>query len=517
MTPLTAVFTLINAVALIALPRKLALLPLLIGCCYMTVSQRIDVGPITLTVIRILVAIGFVRIIMRGERPAGGLNRVDHLMILWMVWFAFSSVLHPGGKMPLVFNLGQAFNIGGIYFLIRTFCTNHDELASVIRYMAWLLLPIAVEMIMEHATGKNLFSVFGANVMMRDDKFRATGPFSHAILAGSVGAACVPLMVSIWRESRLTSLVGILACLAIVVTSNSSGPLMSLIFGIGALCLWMRRQWLRYVLWGGVAVYAALAVLMERPAYYILDSIDLTGSSTGWHRARLIESSIDHLGEWWLAGTNFTRHWMPTGVSWSLDHCDITNYYILMGVWGGLPLTLLFIAMIWTAFRQAGELAGAPEEGGDNTNFMSWCAGAALFAHTATSISVAYFDQSYIFMFLCLAVISSLHQEAVQREKANQGFGRSGLGRSAPGRYSRNRRQRENRRPCDRKCRAGRGPARFVQAFVPWPQVGDCSADHGDSDCGETGDDDRQYPAPAHCMTGLRPRRCAQSLRNTLT
>jgi hypothetical protein len=413
MTPLTAAFTFINAVALMSLPRKLALLPLLIGCCYMTVSQRIDIGPITLTVIRILVAVGFVRILIRGESPIGGMNTMDKLMISWMVWLTLSSFLHPGGKMPLVFNLGQAFNIGGIYFLIRVFCSNREELASIIRFTAWLLVPIALEMLMEHATGKNMFSVFGANVMMRDDKFRATGPFSHAILAGSVGAACVPLMVGIWRESRLTSLAGILACLTIVITSNSSGPVMSLIFGIAALCLWMRRQWLRYVLWGGVAVYLMLAMVMERPAYYILDSIDITGSSTGWHRARLIESSIDHLNEWWLAGTNYTRHWMPTGVSWSPDHCDITNYYLLMGVWGGLALTLLFISLIWKAFRYVGEMAGTDGGLGIETRFMAWCAGSALFAHTATCVSVAYFDQSYIFMFLCLAAISSIHQHAL--------------------------------------------------------------------------------------------------------
>ena len=40
---------------------------------------------------------------------------------------------------------------------------------------------------------------------------------------------------------------------------------------------------------------------------------------------------------------------------------------------------------------------------------MIFCFGAALFAHAATSISVAYFDQSMLFFWLTIAVISSIY------------------------------------------------------------------------------------------------------------
>lgn len=408
MTPFTFIFLLLNAMLLLVLPRRIALLPLLVGCCYMTVSQQVNLGPITLTVIRILVAVGFLRILVKGERIAGGIVGMDKLVLAWMAWLVLSSGLHPG-KSPLIFNLGQAFNIGGIYFLIRVFCASHEELVGIVKLTAWLLAPIAIEMVSEHFTGRNLFSIFGGVVLQREGKFRAVGPFAHAILAGSVGAACFPLMIAIWKEHRMASVVGLVACLVIVGASNSSGPLMSLVFGIGALLLWSRRQWMHYIRWGCVGFYLMLELVMNRPAYYIIGEIDLTGSSTGWHRAELIDSAIRHLGEWWLAGTNFTRHWMPTGVSFSPDHTDITNYYIAMGVWAGLLLVLLFVAMIWTGFRYVGGVLNSPSPAVDHEKFITWCLGAALFAHTATCVSVAYFDQSYIFMFLCLASISSLH------------------------------------------------------------------------------------------------------------
>jgi hypothetical protein len=418
MTSFTVIFLLVNAAALLALPRRLALLPLLVGCCYMTVSQQVNAGPITLTVIRILVAVGFARVLVRGEGVSGGICGMDKLMIGWVMWIVLSSSLHPGEKSPLVFNLGQAFNIGGIYYLIRVFCATHQDLQDIIKLTAWLLVPIALEMVTEHFTGRNMFSIFGGIVLHRDDKFRAVGPFAHAILAGSVGAACLPLMVAIWRENRLHAAAGIVACLMIVIASNSSGPLMSLIFGIIALLLWSRREWMGYVRWGLVVMYLLLELLMKRPAYYIIGEIDLTGSSTGWHRAELIHSSLNHLGEWWLAGTNYTRHWMPTGVSFSPDHTDITNYYIAMGVWAGLPLVLLFIAMIWRAFQYVGNILAELPPDAEREKFLTWCVGSALFAHTATCVSVAYFDQSYIFMFMCLAAAASLRLSVMERGPA---------------------------------------------------------------------------------------------------
>lgn len=420
MTLLTFIFLAVNAAALLILPRNMALLPLLVGCCYMTVTQRIDIGPITLTVIRILVAVGFLRVIVRREGIAGGFDGMDKLVIAWMACMVASSALHPGGRAPWVFNFGQAFNIGGIYFLIRVFCANHDELTGIFKLMAWLLAPIALEMVSEHITGRNLFSVFGAVILEREGKFRAAGPFAHAILAGSVGAATFPLMLSLWNEHRLTSMVGMASCLLMVGASNSSGPLMSLIFAGGTLFLWFRREWTALVRWGCVAGYLLLELLMNRPAYYVIAAIDLTGSSTGWHRAQLIESAIAHFDEWWLAGTNFTRHWMPTGVTWSPDHCDITNYYLQMGVWGGILVVVLFLAMIVTGFRHIGAILSSLPPAAGRERFITWCIGSALFAHTATALSVSYFDQSYIFFFLCLAAVTSLKFHSTQEDDGKE-------------------------------------------------------------------------------------------------
>ena len=53
--------------------------------------------------------------------------------------------------------------------------------------------------------------------------------------------------------------------------------------------------------------------------------------STGWHWFYLIDQAIRRVGEWWLIGTRSTGHW-------GMGLQDVTNQYILEGVWGGMRL-----------------------------------------------------------------------------------------------------------------------------------------------------------------------------------
>ncbi|MDP3014552.1 MAG: hypothetical protein Q8M92_09935, partial [Candidatus Subteraquimicrobiales bacterium] len=91
MNDFAIVFVIINAAALLFLQRRWAPLPLLIGACYMTLGQGIEVGPFSFTIIRILVAAGVVRLIIRGERLEGGMNGLDWLMVVWALWALMSS------------------------------------------------------------------------------------------------------------------------------------------------------------------------------------------------------------------------------------------------------------------------------------------------------------------------------------------------------------------------------------------------------------------------------------------
>ncbi len=419
MSDLASVFLVVNAVLLLVLPRRWAPLPLLIGACYMTLGQGIEVGQFTFTVIRMLVAIGVVRVIIRGERFAGKLNAMDHLMVIWAIYAVFNSAFHNDPSDTLVTRLGLVYNACGIYFLLRIFCRSLDDVVGLCRVTAILLAPVAVEMLYEKLTGHNLFSVLGGvseNPVIREGRIRAQGPFSHAILAGSIGAACIPLMIGIWHRQRKEAIIGLLACMIMIVASSSSGPILSAMAGIGALGMWHYRHMMRVVRWIAVLGYVGLDLFMKAPAYYLIARIDLTGGSTGWHRAELLKSAFQHLTEWWIAGTDYTRHWMPTGVAWSEKHTDITNHYLRMGVMGGLPLMLLFIAVLAIGFSFVGQTQRHETELAPKSRFLVWTLGASLFVHTTTFMSVSYVDQSFLFVYLTLAAISSIQLERSHKE-----------------------------------------------------------------------------------------------------
>jgi hypothetical protein len=407
-----AIFFLINSVALLVLPRRWAPLPLLVGCCYMTVGQGLVIAGLSLPIYRMLLAIGLLRVVVRGEWMARGFTGMDFVMLLWAAWTFLASFFHAfeEGSGP-VYASSVIYNILLVYFLIRIWSSEPQELRNILSVVGLLLVPVALEMVLEKFTGKNLFAVFGRvseEVLMRNDKLRAQGPFSHPILAGAVGATCFPLLIGIWRDHKLTSFLGATACVVMVIASTSTGPLMSLFAGMVGIYAWRWRAFSGVFVPAAVCIYIALELVMTRPAYYVMSMLDLTGSSTGYHRARLIESAMNHLSEWWLFGTDYTRDWMPFAVSFSPNHADITNYYLAFGVVAGLPAMLLVIWVLWLAFRRVGRAVRNADPATTNDAFLYWCLGAGLFAHAVTSLSVAYFGQAMTFFWLNVAIIGSI-------------------------------------------------------------------------------------------------------------
>jgi hypothetical protein len=400
---------------LVRSPRHGAVAPLLVGACYMTLGQQFEIGPLHFFFNRILVAVGWLRVVTKGERISGGFNGLDWMMIVWGCWTVFSSSFHQDFSAALIARLALVYDSLGLYLLLRVFIQATEDITAICRIVIVLLIPIAVAMIAERLTGHNAFSMLGgvsAESEVRGGQVRAQGPFAHSILAGTVGAVCWPFALRFWKTQRHLAMLGFAACGAIVITSSSSGPIMTVLSILLGLALWKVRSHMRLIRWGAVLAILALALVMKAPVYYLLSRIDLTGSSTGWHRSALIEAAINHLDEWWLAGTDYTRHWMPTGVGWSEDHTDITNQYIKMGVIGGLPSMLLFIGALSCGWRYVGQNLRANGKSPFEKRFLIWTFGAILFGHATTFMSVSYFDQSIVFFLLVLAVISSFCQEA---------------------------------------------------------------------------------------------------------
>lgn len=410
MNGVSIAFLLINVVAILAVPRRWVCLPLLTGVCYMTYGQALNLGPLTFTVLRLLILAGVIRVLVRGEGLTERLNGLDFLILAFGGVAVLSSLGHNDPVAALVFRMGLFFDTAGVYLLLRIFCRSAEDVYRLCGIIGIVLVPVALEMVHEKMTGRNLFSIFGGVpevCPVRQGRIRAQGPFGHSILAGTVGALCLPLLVGLWNRNRRVAAMGLVAAITMVLASASSGPVMSLMTALVALFMWRYREITRFLRWAGVMGYLALDFVMKDPAYFLLARIDIAGGSTGWHRARLIQSAFGHIDEWWVTGTDYTRHWMPTGVSWSGSHTDITNHYLLLGVHGGIPLMILFIACLFKGFALVGESLGQDRELPAAYEFLSWTLGASLFAAAVTGVSVAYFDQSFVFVYIVLGAIAS--------------------------------------------------------------------------------------------------------------
>lgn len=408
MNILGALFSLITAGLLFGLPRRWAPLPLLMGATYIPVGQEAVIGPFHFTLVRILVVAGLLRVMMKGERLAGGLRSLDRAMLSWALVVVCTSVFHHDVSATMIYRLGIAFESLGIFLLFRIFVQDPNDLRQVFRIICVLMVPVAMGMIVEKFTGKNCFaSAFGDawDAEFRQGSYRARGPFVHAILAGTIGAACLPMAIYLWRKERTIALAGIVATGGIVFASGSSGPIMTMLTILAGIVLWKQRRYMRAVYWLTLLLIFALSLAMNDPVYYLLARIDITGGSTGYHRAALIQAAIDHFSEWWFAGTDHTRHWMASGIPANENHTDITNHYLAMGVLGGMPLLLLFVWVLVAAITAVSKaLRRAPR----HEQFMIWILGSTLFGHATTFLSISYYAQAIFFLYFLLGSIGSI-------------------------------------------------------------------------------------------------------------
>lgn len=419
MTPLAAIFLAVATCALLFGPNRWGTAVFVWTCCLLGYGEGIELGAASFWLMRVFIVVGFVKILFIKPWPPGGWCRLDYLILAFGIWLLASSVFHVDPAGNLIEKCGTVLEGMGAYFVARRLTAELESPSDYAWTHAILFIPIAILMAVEYTTLTNYFGYFGLGhwePLIRDGRPRAYGPFQHPILAGTIGATAVPLFVGILRSRPATAVVGTTAALTMVLTSASSGPIVALTGGVAALLAWPLRRNMRQLRWGIVGFYVALDLIMKAPAYYLMSRIDLTGSSTGWHRAALIESGIQHINEWWLGGTDYTRHWMPTGVTWSEKHTDITNQYLSYGVNGGVLLMALFVAVLAHGFAYLGRHMKQASEGRTEYEFFLWCAGSTLFAHTFAFFSVRYYDQSLTFVFVLLALISTIYQTALGRQ-----------------------------------------------------------------------------------------------------
>jgi hypothetical protein len=410
--PLVALQMVIAIILILCLPRKYAIVPLLLGVFTISLGQVVLLGGIHFTVLRILILVGLIRAVVSRETMfGGGFNMIDRLVTLW----AFSALIIfslQWMETPAVIkSLGDFLDALGGYYVVRFLIRDLEDVKRAIKAMVVVSVVMGVCMINEQITHRNIFGLFGGapiTPQIRDGKIRSQGAFEVYIDAGVFGAILVPLFVwlSSDRKSRVTAYLGMLAALTMILTCNSSTPTLALSGGILGLCLWHLRKRMRILRWGLALALVVVHLVMKAPVWALIAHIDLTGSSSGYHRYYLVDNCIRHFRDWLLLG------YKDFG-SWGWDMWDLSDQYVAVCLTGGLITFIIFIALLSRSF---GGLGTARKRfaiaGNRKMEWLCWCLGSVLFGHVVGWFGCSYMAKMQMTLFLLLAMISVAILEA---------------------------------------------------------------------------------------------------------
>jgi len=406
-----------------ALPRRYALLPVVLISCFLPISQKLVIAGLNFSMIRVVVAFGWIRLFAKGEFALIKWMRLDSIFMLWAAIRVIAFTLLWLNVPALVNGLGYAFDEIGLYVLFRGLIRDTEDAKRIIRWFAISFVPLAMLMCLEKFTVRDPFAILGGLPPIpeiRNGIVRAQGPFGHPILAGTFGAVWVPLFGGLWLQrgrDRLIANIGFITAALITFASGSSTPIGTYFVALLGLAMWVMRYRLRQVRWAIVGGIVALQLVMKDPVWFIFAKLDFLSGSTGWHRANLIDRTIANFGDWWLFGAHDVSQW---GV-WA---GDTTNQFITEGVRGGLFTMLLFIWIVVVAFSLSGTILKWARKEPRRVQFFLWSLGAAVFAHVVSFMGVSYFDQNIVNWFLVLAMVAAAYQ-VFQRKVSDAAKGRT--------------------------------------------------------------------------------------------
>jgi hypothetical protein len=402
-TPL-AVLVLLTAIILVfALPRKYAYVPFLIAAMLLPLHVVLLIGSLHFNATRILVLGGWLRLLVRGNRFPGRLQPIDKIALCSALCSAVMYSLLWQDLGAVTNRLGFLVTTMGTYFLMRFLVRDRQDVVRVIQTLAVVAIMIAPLMMYEHSSAYNPFWLLGAPEItdIRDGQVRAQGPFGHAIVAGTVGAALLPLFVGLFfyrPRTRLLAAAAVVSSAVMVLASRSSTPVLTSAAAVLGLVMWPARKSMRAVRWGIVIFLLVAQFLMKSPVWFVMTRAGGVMGGSGWHRSMLVDNFVRHFSQWWLVGTRANPDW-----GWSM--WDVDNAYVGAGLSGGLLSFIFFIAVLVYAYKVIGKARKLAEKDPRALGLI-WVLGVALFANTVAFFGIVYFDQGIVAWYTLLAMIA---------------------------------------------------------------------------------------------------------------
>jgi hypothetical protein len=404
--PVVLVAMLVAMVLVFTLPRKYVIVPVLVTTFLIPEGQQFYVLGVHLFVYRLVILAAFIRAMRFKARKkrvgfAGGWNSIDTAF----TWFAVISavatmVLYPTFE-ALINQAGYLWDYLLGYLLLRMLIRDEEDSLLVIKCFSGLMVLLGAAMVVEAMGMGNIFALLGGVKgvsEVRGTQIRAQAVFQHALTAGAFAAPAIPLYFILWRQAkaRYFAVAGIAAATVMTFATQTSTSLVTLMAGIAAVFVWPLRKRMKTVRIGVVGALLGMALVMKAPVWFVLAHIDLTGSSSSYHRAALIDQFVNHFSSWWLVGTK-------DAATWGVDMWDAQNMFVSVGEAGGLAALVFFILVVSRSFAKVGNARKRATS--KNQEWLLWLLGSALFANIVGFFGVNYFDQSKMAYFALISMI----------------------------------------------------------------------------------------------------------------
>ena len=379
----------------------------------------IQAGTLDVSVGRIVVAVLLLRCIISPELKAKfKWCRLDS----WIIFFAILSFAIPfiAWCQPVMHvfenRSGSLLDTFVAYFVARLCLTDRKAFITTIKWVALMLVPLAILGVIESYTGWKPFRLLSVycpwktsvdkQLNVRAGLFRAVGPFSHSILFGAGFAMFIPLVYWLRHERgywRKLSYILTLTAIIGAASSMSSGPWMMIIFTIGFLALEHHKHIVKPMIIFVISSCFLIGIISNRPFYHVIVSKANPIGGSGWHRAKLIDCAIEDFNEWWLVG--YGRQSPDWGRSLGMSWTDITNQYIMSGVHYGILGVVALAGVLVSSLLKVLRLHNTTND--HRLKSFYWALGSIVVLFMITFNSCAFFGQAFTLFYCILGMIGS--------------------------------------------------------------------------------------------------------------
>jgi hypothetical protein len=381
---------------------------------------RVSLGTIDISAGRIVVTVLLLRCLLDDRlRRKFVWSRLDTWVALSMLVYVVMYCITRPSQESLENRSGFLMDTWFVYLTARLIVTDKTALTSFVKGVGVVLGALAVLGAIEAYSHWQPFlplrrfrpwdTIVDAQEIEARIRFglaRAVGPFSHSIMFGACFVMFLPLIWALRRQrGNWASLAKLLSAMAVLgaLSSMSSGPWGMLIVVI--LCMAMETY--RHRAKGVLALFVLMCILVgivsNRPFYHVLLELSNLGKGDWYQRAKLIDSGIKTIDEWWLAGYGGKDPGWGAAVGEAVTDCN--NEFLLKGVQNGMLGVIALVATLAMAFR--GLVRAFKETTDKELRSLYWAMGCALVGVIVIWQGVSFFGTPTALFYCLLGTIGS--------------------------------------------------------------------------------------------------------------